>query len=296
MDSMIRMEHNSNCDKWEIQHRAINQVIRICGGIIQLAELLLLGPKGQSRINKWRNQCVKIPLQFGILMEYLTQVSVRRLCPFIESKVYQLIYLWIARAVEPKRAPIEVPCHNIVVQKELFFPHPEDHPIILDSDLVLISGLELLKRHQEAQKESILAWVLDLESCWAEERAFEGFDFAISEWAAIGFHLKQLLRTHPEHRKSLLTSKLEQNTLSLCRNCDTTNVRADQRIAEIVRFKNKDALHRALQVCQRGVPALVEALNRRRVSLSRAAALAKLPPDQQITQIHPETLLFGEAS
>jgi predicted protein tyrosine phosphatase len=283
IEVIIHKECKQDLDKWEIQHRAINQVITICSGIPRLAGLLGLQHKGQSRISKWRNQCVKIPLEYAIVMEYLTQVSVKRLCPFIEEKNYQTILRWRSAIAQVELLPINVPCNKIVIQKDLLVPHQADRPIILSTDLVLISGIELLAAHRAAGKEWIAAWILDLESCLAGTAtfAFAKVNFLMSEWAAISFRLKQLKRQRSDLWKSQLASHFDKNMSSFCRNRDKITVRTDQKIATMVGFKNKDALHRALQVCQQGIPELVESLNHQRITLSRAAKISKLPPQEQ---------------
>jgi len=109
-------------------------------------------------------------------------------------------------------------------------------------------------------------------------------DVLMNERVAINFTLKLLMCNWQVPRNDLPKSKSEpkknKSTTSLCRIRDKVK-RIDQEFAKSIGLKNKDALHQSRSVSENGLPALVDALNYKKIALSKAAEFAALAPDAQ---------------
>jgi len=94
--------------------------------------------------------------------------------------------------------------------------------------------------------------------------------------------------------KSESTSKKDKNTASLSRKRDKFK-RTDEKLANLVGFKNKDALHRATKVYKKGISILINALNDEKISLTKAAEFAGYSPNTQHKSILEYLELKGES-
>jgi len=160
MEVIVKKETKEVLDKWEIQYRALNKVISICGTMVTLSTLLgLEKKKGPARIKKWRNRYIRIPLGLAIVMEYLTGVSFELLSPFTEetNKI-------LRKSMTADKLPIvKVPAKDITIPKNLLSAHPRGRSIIVSTDLILISSLEELMACRAQGKTEIPAIVINLE-------------------------------------------------------------------------------------------------------------------------------------
>ncbi len=268
-------------DKWKIQHNALNRVIAICGSIEKLSKLLGLDKEGVDRIGKWRNEDIKIPLGYAIVMECLTGISFELLSPFTEKTNNILRKLMIANQW-PMR---EIAVKDIIIPKKLLFCRTE-RPIV-STDLILIAGQEKIMACRAEAKALTLATIINLETVWLQIKTPQPEDFLMSEQVALSIALKPLMNSYQGKRNDLLKPKSEdkenkkdQNVDFLDSKCDKVK-RIDQELAEKVGLKNKDVLRRAKRVYERGIPVLVDALNYKKIALSKAALLAALVPELQ---------------
>ncbi len=294
MEVMIEKEAETILNKWEIQNCALNKVIAICGTIENLSKLLgLEKKKGADRIKKWRNGDIRIPLGYAIVMEYLTGVSFELLSPFTE-KTNKIL----RKSMMADELPIvNVPCQDITIPKNLLSAHPVGRPIIVTTDLALISGLEQLVTAKTQGKTEIPAVVLNLEALRLRIKKLKSKDFLISEQVAISFALKPLMGSYQGKRNDLLKPKSDlkkyENTALLGRKRNKVK-RIDEELADIVGFKNKDALHRATKICKKGIPLLINVLNDEKIALTKAAEFAECSPNTQHKSILEHLAAKGE--
>ena len=280
-------------NKWDIQHCALNKVLGICGGIEKLRKLLGLAKEGVDRIGKWRNEDIKIPLGYAIVMECLAGVSFELLSPFTEKTNKILRKLMMAN----EWPMLEVFTKDIIIPEKLLSAHPEEHPIV-STDLVLVAGQEKLMACRGRGEAYTLATIVNLETLRLRIKTPKPSDFLISEQVAISTALKPLMDSYQGKRNDLLKSKPEdkkdQNIDFLDSERDKVK-RIDQELAESVGLKNKDALHRARRVCEKGIPALVDALNYKKIALTKATEFAALAPNLQHKSIVQHLAAKGES-
>ena len=278
-------------DKWKIQHNFLNRVIAICGSIEKLSKLLGLDKNGVDRIGKWRNEDIKIPLGYAIVMECLTGIRFELLSPFTEKTNKILRKLMIAN----EWPMLEVSVKDIIVPEKLL-SLPAERPIV-STDLILIAGQEKLMACRERGDAYILATIINLKTLQLGIKTPKPGDFLIIEQAALSSALKPLMNSYQGKRNDLLKPKFEdkkdQNIDLFDSKCDKVK-RLDQELAERVGLKNKDVLHRATRVRERGIPALVDALNDKKIALSKAAEFAALAPDLQHKSIIQHLAVKGE--
>ena len=283
-------------DKWKIQHCALNRVLAICGSIEKLSKLLGLDKEGVDRIGKWRNEDIKIPLGYAIVMECLAGVSFELLSPFTERTNKILRKLMMAN----EWPMLEVFTKDIIVPEKLLSAHPEEHPIV-STDLVLVAGQEKLMACRGRGEAYTLATIVNLETLRLRIKTPKPSDFLISEQVAISTALKPLMDSYQGKRNDLLKPKPENKEDEKDKNIDFFDSerdkvkRIDQELAEIVGLKNKDALHRARRVCEKGIPALVDALNYKKITLTKATEFAALAPNLQHKSIVQHLAAKGES-
>jgi len=268
-------------DKWKVQHNALNRVIAICGGIEKLSKLLGLDKEGVDRIGKWRNEDIKIPLGYAIVIECLTGIRFELLSPFTEKTNKILRKLMI----ENKWPTLEIPVKDIIIPEKLLSLPAER--LIVSTDLILIAGKERLMVSRGRGDAYILATIINLETLQLGIKTPKPSDFLISEQVALSAALKPLMGSYQGKRNDLLKPKSEdkenkkdQNIDFFDSKCDKVK-RLDQELSERVGLKNKDVLHRAKKVCEGGIPVLVNALDYKKIALSKAAEFAALTPDMQ---------------
>jgi len=291
----LNQEAKEILDKWKVQHNALNRVLAICGSIEKLSKLLGLDKEGVDRIGKWRNEDIKIPLGYAIVMECLAGVSFELLSPFTEKTNKILRKLMMAN----EWPILEVPVKDIIIPEKLL-SLPVEHPIV-STDLVLVAGREKLMACRARGETLILAKIVNLEALRLRIKTPKPSDFLISEQVAISTALQPLMDSYQGKRNDLLKPKPEDKENKKDKNIDFLDSerdkvkRIDQELAERVGLKNKDALHRARRVCEKGIPALVDALNYKKIALTKAAEFAALAPNLQHKSIVQYLAAKGES-
>ncbi len=269
-------------DKYEIRHRALIEAIHICGGVTAYSNQLKVS---RSRASNWLNQPeIAIPYEYVMLTEEMTQVSIERLSPFTEQ-INQALRRWQNKngqnsaELSVDKILVEEPLHCGCAQK--------NHPIIVGTDGVLIRCVAKFEKYKNEKIKKIPVTLIDLEALLLEMRSITQIrsNFMISERIAIGLRLEQLLGNRRGQRNDLdpgpIITEISNNNAQLRRICDEVVGRKDVKIAEIIGLESKDTYHRAKQVYCQGVPALIEELDQKRLSIARAAKISQLSINEQ---------------
>ena len=281
-------------EKYEIRHRALLEAIRFCGGVAAFSRRIKVG---RSRASNWLNQPeIKIPYEYVVLTEDVTQVSIERLSPFTEAANKAIRRL---RQID-KLSTLELPLNEIQLGNT-FYPDycKVKQSIIVSTDRVLISGLTELKTQKANGLKKVSVIVLDLKSLILEMRSLQsiGVELLPSERLAIGLHLEPLLGKTRGYRSDLKkgdTHKpLSNNDSQLCRICDEMTGRKDSKIAQIVGLTSKDTYNRVKQVYLHGIPALLQVLDEKHISIAMAAKVAKLTMSDQVAYLEKRGMSEG---
>jgi len=290
-------------DKDEIRHRALLEVIRFFGSVSACAKALQVS---RARVSNWLNKIrIRIPYEYVLLMEHLTQVSIERLSPFTE-KTNKAI-----RSQQNKEKILEQSIEKIIVEQ----PIPcgccqQSHPILVGTDGVLIRCLFQLEAYKKMGKSKIPVTIIDVGSLLLGVRTIEEIpvQFLTSDRVAIGLRLEQLIGNRQGQRTDLnKKAKIHKNSSELrpkwdevkyekeildslpipSRACNAVNGRrTENRVAKLVTLNSKNTYHRAKQVYLQGDEALIQALDRDEISINKAAQLVQLSQDASLSQSH----------
>ena len=280
-------------EKYEIRHRALLEAIRFCGGVAAYSKRIKVG---RSRASNWLNQPeINIPYEYVVLTEDVTQVSIERLSPFTEAANKAIRRL----SARDKLFTLDLPLDEIQLGNYCYSDYSKlKQSIIVSTDRVLISGLSELQAQKANGMKKVPVTVLDVGSLILEMRSLQtmGTDLLLSERLAIGLHLEQLLGNGQGYRSDLKkrgTDKpLYNNDSQPCRICDEVPGRKDSKIAQIVGLETKDTYNRVKHVYLHGIPALLQALDEKQISIAMAAKVAKLPVIDQAAYL--EKIGIGE--
>ncbi len=251
--------------KAKIQNKALIDAKCLFKGIAALARLLGVSRK---RVSNWINLKVKIPYEYLIIISAITQISLERLSPFTE-RANKIIRQWRAAGnsivVERVIASITV-LENYIDKCSI-----QAQSILLGTDGVLISGLTQLEIYKAAGRDKTPVIILDLESLRLGSRTLLDLHkcFVISEQVATGLRLEQLRSNHQSQRNNL-NKGINQN---------------DESIARSVCFDSKDTYIHAKFACLQGISELVNAMDCKKISITKAAEIARLPENQQRAQL-----------
>ncbi len=95
-------------------------------------------------------------------------------------------------------------------------------------------------------------------------------DFLITERITINIALKALMDSRQKKQNDLLKPrsdpKKDKSTTSLCRVRDKVNLRTNQKMTEMLGFKNKDTFYHALEACKKDILPLVNSLNYKKIA------------------------------
>jgi len=288
-------------DKYEIRHRALLEVVRFFGSVTACAKELQVS---RARVSNWLNKIrIRIPYEYVLLMEHLTQVSIERLSPCTE-KTNKAI-----RSKQNKEKILEQSIEKIIVEQ----PIPcgccqQSHPILVGTDGVLIRCLFQLEAYKKMGKSKVPVTIIDVDSLLLGVRTIEEIpvQFLTSERVAIGLRLEQLIGNRQGQRTDLnKNTKIRENSSELRPIWDevkdkkstldslptpslvyavVNGIRTENRVAKWVALNSKNTYHRAKQVYLEGDEALIQALDRNEISINKAAQLVQLSKDASLSQ------------
>jgi hypothetical protein len=255
---------------YEIRHRALLEAIRCCGGVAAYGRRIKVS---RARASNWCNKLdIKIPYEYVLLTEELTQVSIERLSPFTEE-----INKSMRRYLSGKSPYINRELNDILIGKQVYVKHLKpDRPIIVGTDGVLISGLAQMEIYKAAGIKKSQVMVLDLEALFLETRPIEDMNIhllLISERVAIGLRLEQLISSRMGRPKnpnlSSREKELKNNPKTLPKWGEIVG-RKDVKVAHMIGFST-NTYYRAKQTYLKGNAELIDALDCKDISIARGA-------------------------
>ena len=183
-----------------------------------------------------------------------------------------------------------VPINNIIVGKR----HRQDlgdldalagsinslgllQPIGVDSQMNLVFGQRRMEACRSLEWESIPARVIDVPSLLAERDENEvRKDFTPSERVVIGRAVEDLVSER--HGSNQYQAKVDVQNIA---HPVVPGQKSREIAAQAAGFGNTETYRQAKQVVENGTPELVNAMDKRDVSVSAASVLAKLPQAEQ---------------
>lgn len=239
---------------FEIRTLALLEAVRFCKGEKILGALIGVG---QTTISKWiSNPKRRIPYTKAVLIEKYTGVSVERLMPQ-EKEVNDYL------RDKYTKDKLNLSKNETIEKNSDLLPYFEpDRPLIIDTTGSIISGLVKLQMPPGVARIKVV--VLDLEALFLEKQTLAELNtpFLLSERVSIGLSLEQLITNR-------------------CHLGDKIVGRIDEIVAKIIGLKSKDIYHYAKQVCSRGIPELIKALDNNQISIKKAVKIAKLSEYEQ---------------
>ena len=154
--------------------------------------------------------------------------------------------------------------------------------LLVDEMAELLYGLNTLAVAKKAGQSSIIVWSVSLTSLLHESNCtLETINLRLSQRLAVGLALESTLGNRQGLRTDITTNKKHKNSIELRLNWDEVSGRSDVFIAQLCGIGSKNTYCRLKQVFLHGIPALREAVDKKHISISRAAQMARLPSDQQ---------------
>jgi plasmid maintenance system antidote protein VapI len=143
----------------------------------------------QSTISKWiKDPKITIPYELALKIEQVTGISIERLIPnqpainaYLKERTFTTLLLR------------KIATNKIITTNSVSLPFLQPNRfIIMGTDGILISGLQILNNHSE---KTIPALILDLAAILSKELSLENIihKLSISERVAIGLRLEQLI-------------------------------------------------------------------------------------------------------
>ncbi len=238
-------------------------------------------------INSWLNRRVNIPLQYALEIERLTEgeITWQSLTPYLkdtatlwkESK-HPIANTFTIRRMHVPVSQIKHTC-QLLAPTELLQDLCNDidrnglkNPIcMMDDDLVF--GEKRLHAFEILGKETIPVWRLFLPDLINGNYNKDELcrRFALSERVAISLSTKKLLKKYKEQPND---SSHQQNFIKITGGTDDF-------IANSLNFGNRETYNQAKKVFEFGSPELIDAVDQKRVAVSSATLLMKLPFSEQ---------------
>lgn len=275
--------HFDKPNKYKIRQQALLEAIRFCGGVAAYSDRLKVS---RTRASNWCNKPeITIPYEYVVLTEVLTRVSIERLSPFTETANKALRLLCVTNDL----LPIDMPLKEIIIESLPYYKSANpQRPIVVGTDMALISGLAQVESLKIAQLKRVSVLALDLEAMLLGFRTIDStnFRFLISEKVAIGLRLEQLIHGHLERDGKLVKCTCQDNNKHQPhRICDEVKDRFGDRIAHITGFGNKAEYHSARFVYLHDASKLIDFLDRQLISIFKAREIVRMPLAAQEKQI-----------
>lgn len=265
---------------------SLNKVINYFGSTTQVARIL--GVKQQS-VSDWRRGRSGVPLDIALHLNMLTcgEVDWKELVTF--ETVYRLKDLRLSL----KEAGI-YPCeltnvllNRIIIQDSLLHPKNQyfyrSRSPCVNENYTLIFGYEVFSSFREKNKKTIPCWKLSLEKLAEGKYLTDDLirTFLNSELTAIGFALESFLGNRQGKRTDLLNNRLKNDiSKQPVENFPQVEIKQGTKTRDFVSkrlgFKNARTYEHAKKILLSGCSELIEQVDQKKISISRAANLAKL--------------------
>ncbi len=274
------------------------QARKIAGSSKNMAESLCKTPQStlNTRIN---NPESMMPLEHSILTCHRTGVPLESLSPDT-SEANELVRTGL------RNTAVEISIKAVRINPALklrSLVYEAERPIILDQNQFLISGAFQKEMAESKGLQKISAMVLDLNALYSKDDFLRHINarFLPTEKAEIGLALKEFLKTDSAQRSALKVDPAPQNHERSCPKrdkgspenheggCpewDKKRLRNDEKIAQALELRSKSNYNRLEQTYFKAVPELLQALNKKHVSIYKAAEVAKGSESEQHEWIH----------
>ena len=274
-------------NKYEIKRRALLEAIRFAGSVAKLAKHI--GAQ-RSQVNNWLNRDDAIPYQYAILIEEISGVSIERLAPnevAANKVIRQLRNVTDEQIVDIAISKIQI---STPTQVQM---HPSEaktrelsRPIIVGSDMTLISGSDRLAAHKALGHTTVPAIIVDIEALVLGERLITEYQepISISDQVAVAMQIENKLGNRQGRRSDLQDNKEKscKPSDSLDQTSNPLRGRTDDLASKLAGFSSRESYRRAKNVVQQGTPELITAMDNKSISISLAANLATTPHEQQL--------------
>lgn len=263
---------------------ALLKAIRITSSRRNLVKAIGTTP---DAINAWLNRGVRIPLEYAIEIERVTngEVTWQEVAPHLAHFGKRWSVAFISNIHVPIQSlhvavsRIKHPFHSFALTQSLYDLSEDikcnglQNPICVDADNCLVFGEKRLHAYEILHKKTIPAWRLSLfDLINGKYRSDELCHiFSLSERIAISLAVENLLGKRQGQRNN---HPPRQNFVEV-------KGRTDDFIANLLCFGNRQSYQHAKKVFQFGSPELINAIDQGHIAISTAAILVPLPYDQQ---------------
>lgn len=255
---------------------ALLRACRLAGGRTKLAREI---GASVSQIGNWINRGDIIPYHYALLIVKATNnlISLNDLCPEMRH-VNQLVTRQTVTTQVPLRY-IRDDAGKLQTYVKCKFPEKQDQtlltqPVLVDSDHRLLAFADRLYAHQQAKSVTVPAIVIDVAYHLQTQVPIDSVIrlCSVSERVRVGEIIRQQMLNrrgrpvkNPKARKNI--SNFKGRSLDI--------------IVQLVGFGNRITYSHAKLVVTQGCSALIQAMDNKQLSISLAAKLAKLSPEQQ---------------
>ena len=173
---------------------------------------------------------------------------------------------------------------DIITMKRSIASYGLLHPIGINSKFELVYGRCRLEACRQLGWKTIPAiFIQKDERSYSIQRAENLIrrDLTPGEMADLGLKIQDEIRQHPVN---VLSQGKSDNPCSVSQdraNLRDSNKEPSEVAAKAAGFKSKRTYNHAVSVIQKGSKRLIDAMNQKKVSISAAAQLSKLPKDEQ---------------
>ncbi len=264
-----------------------------CGTVKKYGDKM--GISRSTASNRKNNPEMEIPYQDCLLQEILMGDNLETLSP--SHKDITALFRKNYKRIEP--AYREQAIKSIVIPERLYHQSQlPSHSIILGNDNVLMTGLAALQAQEAAGSLTVSVVVIDLLtllSCKRLLREVNPYPFLKTEKLWIYWRAKEYLghrqgRPKAAEKKVALTSSKEpskkaQEALLIRPLWDEFHGRSDEELAKLLDLDSKSSLNRLIQIVNKGIPALLAALDQKHIKVGVAFNMAQLSVAKQEIQL-----------
>ena len=256
------MSYNQNYSN--IRSKALREAVRLCGSEKNLALKINVT---QSTISKWINDPeITIPYDLALKIEKIIKINITRLMPH-----QQEINAYLKEREFAMSLLTEITTDKIITTNSVSLPFLQPNRfIIMGTDGILISGLQILNNHSE---KTIPALILDLAAILSKELSLENIihKLSISERVAIGLRLEQLIGNR-QGQKNTKNNPINQQISDIYYQIIG---RTDAFVANVIQL-SKNTYIRAKQVYLSYNEHLINAVDNKIMSINKAREQLKL--------------------
>lgn len=261
-------------DTWDRRTKNLKQAAQIVGGEKVLAKAMRINRATLNKLTNYPDK--KTDLRKLILAEKCSGVRLENLdfddevTDYLRVRNHQLILR-------------SVPKQDILIKGTISLLHCQpNHHIVIDTDMVLISGL---MNFNQSIDDKVKVIVLDLKALLSDPKLKASLIppfFVHSEYFAIGLRLEQLLGGNRQGQRSDLkvNNKAKNNSQPLP-TWGEVKGRKDIEVAKLLGYST-NTYYRGKQVYRYGISELIDAMNDKSLRIGAAAKIAKFPKKEQI--------------